>query len=407
VTVVVRGGFVIDRPADVVIAGERIVDIVAPGTAETVGAEVIDAGGLAVLPGMVDGHVHFDEPGRSDWEGFDAGSAAAAAGGVTTIVDMPIDSDPPTTTAALAEAKADAARARSRVDVALWGGLVPGSVDHLDDLAAVGVVGFKAFACPSGWDDFPAIDEPTLVAGFAAARRHGLPLALHAELEPLGHTAESEVAAIGWAASRADGARLHVVHVSAAAAVDEARRWPNVTVETCPHYLALTTTADPHARCTPPIRDAANQEALWRHVLDGAVDAIASDHSPCPPERRGEWAGVAGVETTLAVLLSSGRMTLAQVAHLTTAAARLLRLPGKGAIVRGYDADIALVDLDAAWTVSPDALWCRHRSSPFIGRQLGARVVRTLVRGSTVFDLADGPRPHQGRVLRARSAGRP
>src|SRR5439155_9888526 len=191
--------------------------------------------------------------------------------------------------------------------VALWGGLVPDSVEHLDELAAAGVVGFKAFACPSGWDDFPAIDVATLVAGFDAARRHDVPLALHCELADLGHTAHSEVAAVRWAASRADGARLHVVHVSAAAAVDEARRWPNVTVETCPHYLALTTTDDPHARCTPPIRDAANQQALWQHVIDGAVDTIASDHSPCPPERRGAWAGVAGVETTLAVLLSSGR----------------------------------------------------------------------------------------------------
>jgi allantoinase len=354
--------------------------------------------------------VHFDEPGRVEWEGFDCGSAAAAAGGVTTVVDMPIDSDPPTTTAPLLRAKVLAASRSSRVDVAFWGGLVPGANGNLDELVAAGAVGFKAFACPSGWDDFAAVDEPTLVTGLRVAARHDVPVALHCELASLGHSVESEIEAIKWAGALAaqKNARLHVVHISSAAAVDEAHRWRGVTTETCPHYLTLTdadaAAVGAMALCAPPVRDATNQAALWDRVLGGAVDCIASDHSPCPPTRKegaDPWMGVSGVETTLPVLLSTGRMSVPCLSKLTTAAACLLRLERKGAIAPGFDADLALVNPDAEWTVAPEHLWNRHRMSPFIGRTLRGRVVRTIVRGRTVFTLEDGPcEPGGGRPIR-------
>jgi allantoinase len=224
-------------------------------------------------------------------------------------------------------------------------------------------------------------------------------------LAALGHTVESEVEAIRWAAGLAtqQGAHLHVVHASSAAAVDEARRWPGVTTETCPHYLVLTDTdaarIGPLALCAPPVRDAANQAALWDRVVAGSIDCIASDHSPCPPARKHgaePWMGVTGVETVLPALLSTRRLSVPRLSNLMTAAARLLRLPGKGAIAPGFDADIAIVDPDLEWTVTPDQLWNRNRMSPFLGQTMRGRVLHTLVRGRTVFTLADGPSPPGG-----------
>ena len=414
--ITVRGGTVVTaesvQAADVVVRDGRVMAVVAPGTIGDAGPTTrsVDAGGLLVFPGMVDAHVHFQEPGREEWEGFETGSAAAAAGGVTTVVDMPIDCDPPTVTAALVEAKAVAIERHSRVDVAVWGGLVPASVDDLEGMAAAGVVGFKAFACPSGWEDFPAVDEATLAAGLAAGARLDLPVALHCELEPLGHTAASEVAAVSWAArlAAAAGARLHVVHVSAAAAVDEARLWPGVTVETCPHYLLLdegeAAVIGATAYCNPPIRDLDNQERLWHRLLSGAIDLMASDHSPCPPRLKAgasPWAGIDGVGLALPLLVSDGRLHLTEIARLTTAAARLLRLPGKGFLAPGADADLVLIDPDSPWTIGPQTTWSRHRQSPFAGRTVKARVVMTLVRGRPVFTSGDGPlAPGHGRLVR-------
>jgi allantoinase len=277
-------------------------------------------------------------------------------------------------------------------------------------LLAGGVVGFKAFACPSGWDDFPPSDTATLRAGLEISARTGLPVALHAELEVHGHNEQSEVEAIRAAGRLAaeTGGRLHIVHASSAAGVDEAGRWPGVTVETCPHYLLLTdrqaSTIGADAHCAPPIRSRANQDLLWQRLRAGAIDCIASDHSPCPDELKRSpqpWAGVSGVETTLPLLLSSRRLDPAAVVRLTTAAAGLLGLAGKGRVEPGFDADLVLVDPDTPWTVGPDTLWNRHRRSPFSGQRLRGRVVRTLVRGRTVFELGRGPcDPGGGAVLR-------
>lgn len=402
---VIRGGTVVtpstSAPADVVIGEDgRIEGVVPAGSAgieQTKGNVTVDAGGLFVLPGMVDAHVHLQEPGREDWEGLDSGTAAAAAGGVTTVVDMPIDCDPPTITVAAVAAKAEAVRRHSRVDVAMWGGLVPASVAELDAMADAGVAGFKAFACPSGWDDFPPVDEPALRAGMAVAARRNLPVAVHCELAALGHGIDSEVAAVRWAARLASeaGARLHVVHASSAAAVVEARRWPGVTVETCAHYLLLDDQAGAH--CFPPIRDAENQAALWKQLHAGAINCLASDHSPCPPSMKPGWAGLEEIGMTLPLLLS--RLAMPTLVRLATTAATILRLPAKGSLTTGADGDIVLVDPMSEWDVGTDTLWTRHRMSPFAGWRVRGRVVRTFVRGRTVFTLDDGPGPPGGGMV--------
>ena len=416
---VVRGGTVLTPSAkctaDLVITEGSIVSIDRPGAADCTGATVIDAGGLLVLPGLIDAHVHMQEPGREAWEGWDSGSAASAAGGVTTVVDMPIDSDPPTTTAALVEAKVAAVARSSRVDVALWGGLVPHSIAHLDEMVAAGVAGFKAFACPSGWDEFPPADGSTLAAGMTVAAAHGIPVAVHCEPAELGHTETSEVEAIGWAAAIAAdaGARLHVVHTSSAAGVAEARRWPGVTVETCPHYLLLdeesATDIGPRARCAPPIRNASNREAMWRHVLAGDIDVIASDHSPCPPDARTgphPWAGIDGAGLMLALLMGSDRLPLRHLVELLTAAARILRLPAKGAIAVGYDADLALVEPDATWEIGPTTTWTKHRASPFEGVRVRGTVATTIRRGQVIFTAEGGPGDcGGGRLVRPQAEG--
>jgi allantoinase len=422
VDLVVTGGLVLDgqraRPADAVIDDGRITAVVPPGDAP-VARQTIEADGLHLLPGLVDPHVHFDEPGRTEWEGWASGSLAAAAGGITTVVDMPIDSDPPVVDAAAFREKCAAASAGSLVDFGLWAGLVPGRLAHLDAMAGLGAVGYKAFACDSGWASFPPADPVTLAAGMTAAKSQDLAVALHAEdpavlAEDPSRPARAEVVAVDRAArlAAAIGSRLHIVHVSAAAALDEAARWPGVTTETCPHYLVLddedVASLGAAARVTPPIRDAANRDLLWRAVADGRITCIASDHSPCPPDlKEGDrpFAGIAGVETGLSLLLGTGRLPLPRLVGLMTAAAELLRLPGKGSIAPGFDADLVLFDPDAAWVLEPGSLHSRHRLSPFGGRPMTGRVHRTLVRGHTVFldgGRASDPSGSQVRPARCR-----
>jgi allantoinase len=395
-TVVLPG--VIGVQADVAIEGEAIAAI---GT-DLRAREEIDARGLHLLPGAIDAHVHFNEPGRTDWEGWATGSRALAAGGATTCIEMPLNAHPPTLDGAAFDAKLEAARASSVVDFALWGGLTPGNLDRLEELAERGVAGFKAFMCDSGIDDFPAADDDTLHAGMERAAALGLPVAVHAERpshlrEPDGtdwrafvasRPVEAELAAIetAIALARDTGCDLHVVHVSSAAGVRLVASADGVTCETCPHYLTLSEddleTLGTRAKCAPPLRPRDEVEALWREVTAGRVDLIASDHSPCPPAMKAgdftaAWGGIAGAQSTLGLLLD--RLPPQSVAALASAnPARRFRLP-KGRLEPGADADLVLVDLRER---AVPELRDRHRLSPYADVPV-PRIVRTLVRGST------------------------
>jgi allantoinase len=392
--------------ADVAVEGEQIAAV---GT-DLKGREEIDARGLHLFPGVVDAHVHFNEPGRTDWEGWATGSRALKAGGGTTCVEMPLNAHPPTIDGAAFDAKVAAARASARVDFALWGGLVPGNLDRLDELAERGVVGFKAFMCDSGIEDFPAVDDEVLEAGVQHAAALGLPVAVHAERPsalraPAGTTwrdfvasrpVEAELEAIEVALELAErtGCSLHVVHVSSGEGVALVAAG-GATCETCPHYLTLTEddleTLGTRAKCAPPLRPAAQREALWEHIAAGRIAFVASDHSPCPPElKAGEftaaWGGIAGCQATLGLLLE--RLPPQTVAALTSAhpAARF-KLP-KGRLEPGADADLVLVDLRRR--EAPE-LQDRHRLSPYAGRPL-PRIVRTWVRGGATRGRLITPR---------------
>jgi allantoinase len=442
----IRGATVISNGAyqrDILIRDGRVVSFAEPGasTAE----EEIDARGLYALPGAVDAHVHFNDPGRADWEGWASGSRAAAAGGVTTVIDMPLNSLPPVIDGAAFDGKRAAAERASIVDFALWGGLVDADATKLAELRARGAVGVKGFMCASGVPEFPALTDANLVDCLRAATRAGLLVALHAEDDALVAEAAARVASTGrhdpaaWALSRPPlvevravaracaaarevGAKLHIVHLSAIEALGAAgaarQMGTDVTVETCPHYLVFDD-ADverqgPTLKCAPPIRDAANRDGLWKALSEGKIDLVASDHSPCSPalKERGRtdifaaWGGVGGVESLLTALFTQARersagMDLRKIAgfvawRLAAKPARRFGLwPRKGMIKPGADADIVLFDPDAEWRMAGT----RSRgTSPYVGRAFRGRVVRTLVRGRTVF--------HDGEIVTDAPIGR-
>lgn len=428
----IRGGTVV-TPSGVVPGDVGIADgLVAEIAPEITGAarDVIDATGCHVFPGVIDPHVHFNDPGRADWEGIATGSLALSAGGGTLFIDMPLNASPPTLDAASFDAKFTAARGVARTDFALWGGLVPGNVERLPELAERGVAGFKAFMSASGIDDFSAADDATLWQGMRVAARLGLPVLVHAENDAITTALAREAVAAGrtgvrdYLASRpvvaeleaiaraiglaADtGCRLHVVHVSSAAGavlVAEARaRGVDVTCETCPHYLVLTdddaVRLGAVAKCAPPLRPADVQAALWTELRAGRIEFVASDHSPAPPSMKESasffevWGGISGCQTTLGLMLEEGHavrgLPLEAIARLTAdRAARRFGLAGRGRLEEGCAADVAIVDLSVAARLAPESLRDRHRLSPYLGRTLRGAVRRTLVRGTTVW--ADG-----------------
>jgi allantoinase len=415
------------QPADVVIDGVRIVAVHAPGPAHAVSAGwrgvILDYADAVVMPGIVDTHVHVNEPGRTSWEGFATATAAAAAGGITTIVDMPLNSVPATTTVAGLEAKRAAAPSGG-IELAFWGGVVPGNRDELDGLAAAGVRGFKCFLSPSGVDEFAAVGVAELRSALPILARHGLPLLVHAEWPPsLRHVPASasrrsyatwedsrppaaEVDAIRLLISlcREFGARIHIVHLATDAALPflrEARAAGlPITVETCPHYLTFAAEEiDDGAtafKCAPPIRGRSTREALWRGLRNGDIDMIASDHSPCPPDMKGDgdfiaaWGGIASLELSLPAVWTGARTRGVPIERLVewmcAAPARLANLSGrKGAIAAGGDADLVVWDPETVFTVDAAALHQRHKVTPYAGRRLSGTVRATWARGRVVY----------------------
>jgi len=403
-----------------------------------------DAGDLVVSPGLVDTHVHLNEPGRTDWEGFATGTRAAAAGGVTTIIEMPLNSVPATTSVDALKQKRDAAIGKCHVDLGFWGGVVPGNAGELAGLAAAGVRGFKCFLVPSGVDEFPHVDETDLREAFKALTTlpYPLPLLAHAELpgpidaatraldpaaDPRSYRVylstrppQAEYDAIALLIRLANEFRtpVHIVHLAAASALPllrEARRaGAPVTVETCPHYLTFTAEEVPDGatafKCAPPIRTRSNRDELW-DALDDGIDLVASDHSPAPPQVKcldagdflSAWGGVASLQLGLAATWTGARARGFDVADVARwMSERPAALAGleqrKGRIAPGHDADFVVWDPDATFTVSGAALQHRHPVTPYDGRTLGGVVHATIVRGRVVFQ--DGEfEPAQGILL--------
>ncbi len=387
----------------------------------------IDARGLQVLPGMIDVHVHFNEPGRTDWEGIASGSAALAAGGGTLFFDMPLNSSPVTTDAKSFQQKLEAMERSSLTDFALWGGLVPGNLEQLPELAACGVIGFKAFMSNSGLEEFGASDDLTLLEGMRVAAGLGLPVAVHAESDAItsllskrfqaqGKTtipdylesrpviAELEAISRALLFAKESGCALHLVHVSSGRGValaSEARaRGVNVSIETCPHYLAFTEEdlerLGAVAKCAPPLRSKLEQELLWQEVLHGQVDIVGSDHSPAPPSMKtatnffSVWGGISGVQSSLNLLLTEGYqargLSLNRISSLLSKnPAERFGLAHKGKLELGFDADFVLLDLNASFQLSPEMLEYKHKQSPYLGHEFKGVIRRTVSGGRTVF----------------------
>ncbi|SEG58665.1 allantoinase [Thermomonospora echinospora] len=390
----------------------------------------IDLGEVALLPGLVDTHVHVNEPGRTAWEGFASATRAAAAGGVTTLVDMPLNSLPPTVGTAELEVKRAAARGRVFVDVGFWAGAVPGNVPALRALHEAGVLGFKCFTAPSGVAEFPALDPGGVRAAMTEIASFGGMLIVHAEdparlSEPAGpgypeflasRPGAAEGAAIAMVAelSRETGCRAHIVHLSDGGAVPALRRWQGqgvaISAETCPHYLTLSAEEVPAGatefKCCPPIRESANRERLWGGLAEGTIRCVVSDHSPCAPElKRGDfataWGGISSLQLGLPVVWTAARArghSLADVVRwMASGPADLVGLAGKGRIAVGHDADLVAFAADASFVVDPGALHHRHPLTPYAGRELTGVVRGTWLRGEPV-DPAGAPR---GRLLPA------
>jgi allantoinase len=407
------------RPATVVIEGGRIVAVV-EGAAPA--CPVVDLGERVVGPGLVDSHVHVNEPGRTDWEGFATATRAAAAGGVTTIVDMPLNCIPVTTTRAALEEKVRATRGQLAVDVGFWGGVVPGNAGELAELAAAGALGCKAFLVHSGIDEFPNATEADLRAAMPALRAAGLPLLAHAELD-LGGPApaadygsylasrppEWEEAAIALLIrlARQTGCAVHVVHLSAASSLPLIARAKEeglpLSVETCPHYLCLDAASVPEGatewKCAPPIREPANREALWEGLRAGVIDLVVTDHSPCTPalkaRERGDfaaaWGGISSLQLGLPAVWTEARRRGHALGELfdwmSARPAALAGLtPRKGRIAPGADADLVVFDPEAEVTVEAAGLHFRHKLSPYLGRKLRGRIEATLLRGQLIYD---------------------
>jgi allantoinase len=386
----------------------------------------------ALLPGLVDSHIHINEPGRTDWEGFATATRAAAAGGYTTLIDMPLNCLPATTTVAALEAKRAAAQGQCLVDWAAWGGVSAHNAEHLEPLARAGVRGFKCFLAEPGIDGFSRADEAELRIALPHLARTGLPLLVHAELpEPLDRAALSLEGADWkrhetWLRSRPDEAEveairlmirlcrefrfpLHIVHLVTAHAVDDLRRAREerlpISVETCPHYLHFAaediTDGSTLHKCAPPIRSAENREQLWEAIREGVIDLIATDHSPCPPAMKHleegnfatAWGGVASISVALSVVWTGMRrrgFSLTDLARLMSQQpAQLAGLGGKkGRIAPGYDADFVFFDPDAERTVTESQLHTRHALSPYLGERLYGTVTATYLRGNPLFENA-------------------
>jgi len=415
--------------ADIAVKDGKIIKVSPDKAIEESAERVIDAEGLHVFPGMIDDHVHFNEPGRTEWEGLETGSKSLAAGGATAFFDMPLNSTPPVINKENLKIKQDLAKEKSVVNAYFWGGLVPENIADLKGMHDNGVIGFKAFMSPSGIADFSNADDETLYKGMREIASFDSILAVHAESTVICEELANEKKAAGKTSAQdyvdsrpiiseieavrriisyaeATGCKLHIVHASSRKVVEvieEAKdRGVDVTVETCPHYLSLTVEdlaeQKAIAKCAPPLRDKNEVEDLWEAVKAGEIDVIGSDHSPAPADMKvitdnffEGWGGISGAQSTLNILLTEGHfkrgVSLEKIVEIAaTNPARIFNIPLKGSIDAGYDADITIVNLSERFTLEKDDLYYRHKHSPYIGREYQGAVKTTIVNGEVVFE---------------------
>jgi allantoinase len=426
-------------PGTLLFSNGRIAQLLAHDAHDT---SVLDVGDLTVSPGLVDCHVHINEPGRTDWEGFSTATRAAAAGGVTTLVDMPLNCIPVTTSADALNQKISACRGQTHVDVGFWGGVVPGNVDALAGLAEVGALGCKAFMVHSGIDEFPNATASDLRRAMPELKRLGLPLLAHAELD-LGAEAfgdpqrysnylasrpnawEDEAIRLLVRLCEETGCAVHIVHLSSASALPLVRaakqRGLPISAETCPHYLCLSAEHIPdgatHFKCAPPIRSADNREQLWQALFDGVIDFIITDHSPCTPAlklpERGDfqaaWGGIASLSLGLSSIWSEasarGATPLQLARWMSEMPARFAGVSRqKGTIAPGFAADLVVWDPDESFMVQREDLHFRHKVSPYLGRTQRGRVHMTLLGGEVVHRDGASVGEARGKLLLARES---
>jgi allantoinase len=444
---IVRGKRIItpegERPAAIRIRGGVIAGISAYGDIPS-GSTLYDAGNLAVLPGLVDTHVHINEPGRTEWEGFATTTRAAAAGGVTTLIEMPLNSIPPTTTVNAFHEKLAATAGKLWVDTGFWGGLVPGNTGELCGLWEAGCFGFKCFLVDSGVQEFASVSEKDLREALPELARIAVPLLTHAELpgpiddaakhrpanassrsyktwlDSRPRAAENEAIAFLLRLAAEYGAHVHIVHLSSSDAIPTIREAKangmRVSAETCPHYVTFAAEEIPDGatqfKCAPPIRERENREQLWAALADGTLDMIATDHSPCPPpmkkQEKGDfldaWGGIASLQLSLPAVWTQARARGYSLTHIAqwmcAGPARLAGLEKrKGAIAIGRDADLVIWDPDAAFRVDPARLQHRHKLTPYAGLELMGIVETTFVCGKKIFDRGEVSAAPAGRVL--------
>ncbi|GAA3077354.1 allantoinase AllB [Streptomyces goshikiensis] len=416
------------------VAAGKITAVLAHDAEVPAGARLEDFGDDVLLPGLVDTHVHVNDPGRTEWEGFWTATRAAAAGGITTILDMPLNSLPPTTTVDHLRIKQDVARTKAHVDVGFWGGALPDNVKDLRPLHDAGVYGFKCFLSPSGVEEFPQLDQERLATSLAEITGFGGLLIVHAEdphhlesapqnpgpkyadfLASRPRDAENTAIQNLIDQARRMNARVHVLHLSSsdalpliAAAKAEGVR---ITVESCPHFLTLTAEEVPDGatefKCCPPIREAANQDLLWDALADGTIDCVVSDHSPSTADlKTGDfataWGGISSLQLGLPAIWTEARRrgrTLEDVVRWMSAApAALAGLDAKGAIEAGRDADFAVLAPDETFTVDPAELHHRNQVTAYAGKTLYGVVKSTWLRGTRIADHGTPTEP-TGRLL--------
>ncbi len=430
---IIRNGTIVTADSitqgDIAVKDGKIVEVSVGKAIDKDADREINAEGLHVFPGLIDTHVHFNEPGRTEWEGVATGSRSLAAGGVTTYFDMPLNSTPPTINKENLALKSKLSEEKSVVNPRFWGGLVPENIENLKELHENGVIGFKAFMSPSGIADFNNVDDETIFKGMTEIASLGSLLAVHAESTVIcdqlakkkqseGKTSArdfvesrpiiSEIEAVRRILSYAEatGCKLHIVHASSRKVVqviEEAKRkGVDITVETCPHYLSLSVKdleeKGGMAKCCPPLRDEEEIEDLWIAVANGEIDVIASDHSPAPASMKTiegnffeGWGGISGAQSTLNIMLSEGHfkrnLPLEKIAALTaTNPAKLFGLANKGTIAEGFDADLAIIDLNESFELKNEDLFYRHQHSPYIGMTFKGKVKTTIVNGEVVFE---------------------